>query len=216
MEVGVSQFKYQCNCSIYLIVNMTLTNVNNCKAFLTLQLVSLHKDVMSCVINLVYIEERGSDEAKARVTTFEEAMHKIQEATGVTDVQEVVHRFLVQGETQENLKRLQQENTELLARLREVRLHTYGCYKYLFYIMMQEHARVTKEFETLKYSGEARNTSNQRMLAEFEQHLSESQQKLNAAKENEGRSSKLLVDVKAGVDHLSDKLEKLKAVCVPD
>ena len=80
--------------------------------------------------------------------------------------------------------------------------------------LCQEHARITKEFETLKYSGEARNTSNQRMLAEFEQHLTEAQAKLTAAKDNEGRSSKLLVDVKAGVDHLSDKLEKLKAVRV--
>lgn len=50
------------------------------------------------------------------------------------------------------------------------------------------------------------------MLAEFEQHLTESQLKLRLAKDNEGRSSKLLVDVKAGIDHLSDKLEKLKAV----
>jgi DNA repair exonuclease SbcCD ATPase subunit len=100
----------------------------------------------------------------------------------------------VQGETQENLKRLQQENTEQLARLRE------------------EHSRITKEFETLKYSGEARNTSNQRMLAEFEQHLTDSQNKLKAVQDAEAVTSKLLVDVKAGIDHLSDKLEKLKAV----
>ena len=68
-------------------------------------------------------EAQASDEAKTRVTTYEEAMHKIQAATGVTDVQEVVHRFLVQGETQDNLKRLQRENTDLLARLREVCQH---------------------------------------------------------------------------------------------
>ena len=66
------------------------------------------------------VGEQASDEAKTRITTFEEAMRKIQDATGVTDIQEVVHRFLVQGETQENLKRLQQENTDLLARLRDV------------------------------------------------------------------------------------------------
>ena len=69
---------------------------------------------------MISVEEQSSDETKARVSTYEEAMSKIQAATGVTDVQEVVHRFLAQGETQENLKRLQQENTDLLTRLREV------------------------------------------------------------------------------------------------
>ena len=47
-------------------------------------------------------------------------MRKIQDATGVSDVQEVVDRFMVQGETQENLKALQQANAEHLAKLREV------------------------------------------------------------------------------------------------
>ena len=71
-------------------------------------------------------EAQESDESKAKVSNYEEAMHKIQQATGVTDVQEVVHRFQAQGETQENLKRLQHENTELLTRLREV--HCIGCF----------------------------------------------------------------------------------------
>ncbi len=67
------------------------------------------------------IAEEVSEESKALVTSYEDAMRKIQEATGVSDVQEVVNRFLVQGETQENLKRLQQENVDLLAKLRDVR-----------------------------------------------------------------------------------------------
>ena len=80
---------------------------------------------------------------------------------------------------------------------------------------LQENARITKEFETLKYSGEARNTSNQRMLTEFEHHLSESRQRLTTAKDLEIRTTKLLVDVSAGIEHLYDKLEKIKAVsCV--
>ncbi len=54
--------------------------------------------------------------------------------------------------------------------------------------------------------------SNQRMLAEFEQHLTESQQRCAAAKESEARVTKLLVDIKTGVDHLAEKLDKLKAV----
>ena len=62
-----------------------------------------------------------AEDTRSRVTTYEEAMRKIQDATGVSDVQEVVDRFMVQGETQENLKALQQANAEHLAKLREVR-----------------------------------------------------------------------------------------------
>ena len=61
-----------------------------------------------------------AEDTRSRVTTYEEAMRKIQDATGVSDVQEVVDRFMVQGETQENLKALQQANAEHLAKLREV------------------------------------------------------------------------------------------------
>lgn len=37
---------------------------------------------------------------------------------------------------------------------------------------------MTKEFEALKYSGEARNTGNQRMLTDFEQRLTTAEQKV--------------------------------------
>ena len=50
------------------------------------------------------------------------------------------------------------------------------------------------------------------MLTEFEHHLSESRQRLTTAKELEIRTTKLLVDVSAGIEHLYDKLEKIKAV----
>lgn len=47
-------------------------------------------------------------------------MRRIRDATGATDVGEVVQRFLTQGETQEHLRALQRENTEKLSNLREV------------------------------------------------------------------------------------------------
>lgn len=121
-------------------------------------------------------------------------MRRIQDATGVTDVEEVVQRFLVQGKTQAHLERLQVDNQAQLETLREDR------------------ARVTKEFETLKYSGEARNTSNQRMLTEFEEHLTAALQRRDALQAEDAGASRLLVDVVAGVDHLYDKVEGLKPV----
>ena len=60
-------------------------------------------------------------------------MRQIQEATGVSEVGEVVQRFLSQGKTQEQLTALQETNS---AKLKE---------------LQDEYAKVSREFEALKY-----------------------------------------------------------------
>lgn len=50
------------------------------------------------------------------------------------------------------------------------------------------------------------------MLEEFEQHLKEEEQRRDDASEKLERSSNILVSVKAGVEHLADKLHHLKTV----
>lgn len=65
-------------------------------------------------------DENETAESKEKLETYEEAMRRIRDATGATDVGEVVQRFLTQGETQEHLQALQRENTEKLSNLREV------------------------------------------------------------------------------------------------
>eukprot|EP00912_Choanoflagellata_sp_UC4_P001543 UC4_evm1s975 len=101
-------------------------------------------------------------------------MRRIQDATGVTDVQDVVQRFLVQGETQAHLNKLEEENTGALKKLRV------------------ECDSIQKEYEKLKYSGEAKNTQNQRMVGEFESRLKKAEDRLQSARSNEIRSSKAL------------------------
>jgi hypothetical protein len=54
--------------------------------------------------------------------------------------------------------------------------------------------------------------SGQRMLEEFETHLDEEETRQSEASERLEKSSQLLVRLKAGVEHLSDKLQHLKAV----
>ena len=58
-------------------------------------------------------------------------------------------------------------------------------------------------------SGEARNTSNQRTLTEFEKHLSEAEAKAESSQASMEKTSKLLIDVSAGIDHLHDKVRDL-------
>ena len=46
-------------------------------------------------------------------------MAKIKDATGVSDIQEVVQRFLSQGDTHKHLEQLKVNNEKMLARLKE-------------------------------------------------------------------------------------------------
>ena len=99
------------------------------------------------------------EDQEAKITSYEEALAKIKDATGVSDIQEVVNRFLNQGNTRRHLEQLQEENTRQLARLREDR------------------ERLQATFEDMKYSGEAKMSSGQRMLEEFETHLDDARRK---------------------------------------
>lgn len=82
--------------------------------------------------------DSAQEDQEAKITSFEEALAKIKDATGVSDIQEVVDRFLNQGNTRRHLEQLQEENSRQLARLREDR------------------ERLQATFEDMKYSGRPR------------------------------------------------------------
>ncbi len=73
-----------------------------------------------------------------KISSYEEALAKIKDATGVSDIQEVVDRFLNQGDTKRHLEQLREENTKVVSRLKE------------------EREKLQAQFEDLKYSGEAK------------------------------------------------------------
>ena len=75
---------------------------------------------------------------EAKISSYEEALAKIKDATGVSNIQEVVDRFLNQGNTKKHLEQLKEENTEQLARLKE------------------DKEKLQAQFEDMKYSGEAK------------------------------------------------------------
>jgi hypothetical protein len=131
---------------------------------------------------------------RKKIESYEEAMRRIQDATGVSDFDEVVTRFHAQGESKAYLDEMRVKNTALLEQLRENK------------------ARVMREFEALKYSGEARNTSNQRMLKDFEAQLTIAERKEEDGETMLNSTSNMLVRVKTGIDHLHDKLETLSPV----
>jgi len=129
-----------------------------------------------------------------QLQTSEGMMRRIQEATGVMNVQEVLERFKSQKETETKLTALKEESTLVLADLKT------------------SLEALEKKYEALKYSGEARNTSNQRMVSEFEQHLTTAEKAVETHQTDLRRNETLLVRVRTGIDHLHDKLETLKPV----
>ena len=54
--------------------------------------------------------------------------------------------------------------------------------------------------------------SGQRLLEEFESHLNEEETRKQDAQKRLEKSSRILTDVKSGVEHLAEKLKHLKAV----
>ncbi|XP_061164227.1 outer dynein arm-docking complex subunit 3-like isoform X1 [Saccostrea echinata] len=133
------------------------------------------------------------EEQQQKITTYEEAFRRIKEATGVSDTMEVVRRFEGQDETTKHLEALQKDNDKLITRLKE------------------EKDKLQAEFEDMKYTGDAKLSSGQRMLEEFQNHLQKEEDRRSTAEDHLNRNSHIMVSVKAGVEHLSDKLHHLKA-----
>ncbi|WAR31935.1 CC151-like protein [Mya arenaria] len=128
------------------------------------------------------------EEQQQKITTYEEAFKEIKEATG-----EVVHRFENQKETTRHLEELKKDNEKQIIRLKE------------------DKEKLQMEFEEMKYSGDAKLSGGERMLEEFQAHLHSEEERREQADEKLHKASKNLVAVKAGVEHLADKLYHLKA-----
>ena len=57
-----------------------------------------------------------------RIDVYAKAMSQIREATGVSDINEVIHKFATQAETFENLQDLKQSNEKKLMNITDKRM----------------------------------------------------------------------------------------------
>ncbi|XP_059416846.1 coiled-coil domain-containing protein 151 isoform X2 [Carassius carassius] len=131
------------------------------------------------------------EEEEESISTFEEAFQHAKEATGVTDSQEIVDRFISQGQTQEHLEKMKAENERMLLELKE------------------EKNTSQTQFQDVKYSRETEFSSVRQMLQDCEHDLQQEQQHCDAAKDGLDRLTQALNTVKAGVQQLSDKLQHI-------
>jgi chromosome segregation ATPase len=139
------------------------------------------------------VNKEHFDEAKEKkLAEYEETMRLIKEATGVSDVNDVINKFQSQGETHTHLKSLEEQNRAKIQELKEQR------------------AAIMAEYDELKYSGESRHAASQRIIDEFQEHLKEAEDKCDEAKNKYEWVSNLLNNAKAGIQHLYEKLEGIK------
>ncbi|XP_053494131.1 coiled-coil domain-containing protein 151 [Ictalurus furcatus] len=152
------------------------------------QRVVLHTDELSSEAQGSGVAEGENDKT---ISSFEEAFQRITEATGVTDIQKVVERFISQRDSHTQLEQLKVQNERELQRLKE------------------ERDTVHTQYQDMKYSGETKLTHGRRMLEECESQLHREQQRRDAAKETLDRITHTLNTVSNAVEHLYDKLQHI-------
>ena len=100
----------------------------------------------------VFLVEQKSvlsgEEQERKITTYEDAMNKIKDTTGVSDIKEVVQRFLSQGETQKHLEQLKTNNEKMLVRLKEDKVQNYCPF---FLLLFHKLMNLVYKLKTFKW-----------------------------------------------------------------
>eukprot|EP00921_Rhytidocystis_pertsovi_P024732 GHVQ01039811.1.p1 GENE.GHVQ01039811.1~~GHVQ01039811.1.p1 ORF type:complete len:453 (+),score=88.03 GHVQ01039811.1:911-2269(+) len=133
-----------------------------------------------------------SDEEEQKLQDYEEVFRRIKEATGVSDVNEVIQKFLTQEETQSNLINLTNESQAKID------------------VIRSEVQKLQIQLEELKYSGST--TERHAPAAEdFEAQLNQATTQAERNRLRLNVSTTLLVDAKAGLLHMADKLAAIES-----
>lgn len=130
-------------------------------------------------------------EARNKVDIFENAFRKIKEATGVSDVNEVIQKIVSQESSMENLIGLTKENQSKIEALKESRRNVKG------------------KVEGLKYSGVS-GGHRRKLVDDHEDQLTNSVTRLERSKLKFERLTKVIISMKGGVGHLQDKLDPFR------
>jgi len=130
-------------------------------------------------------------EQKNKIDIFEQAFRKIKDATGVSDVNEVIQKIISQEGTTENLMLLTKENQAKIEQLNDTK------------------AGMKARVEEVKYSGPG-GGHRRKMVDDHEEQLTSAATRLERCKLKYERLAKMLISIKAGVKHLQDKLAPVR------
>ena len=123
-------------------------------------------------------------------------MRRIKDATGVSDVNEIIQKFATQHDTYNNLLELKGSNEKKLLELNDRKME------------------LRTDVEKMRYEGLEGMTRKQ--MDEVEKNVNAAQIKYNSNKEKLERINKVLVNAKAGIEHLCEKLNDIKLEGVPN
>ena len=130
-------------------------------------------------------------ETRNKIDIFENAFRKIKEATGVSDVNEVIQKILSQEGTTENLISLTREN--------QAKIESYN----------EQKRKLKVRVEEVKYAGVG-GGHRRKMIDDHEDQLSNSMARLERSRTKYERFNKMVIAMKAGVGHLADKIETVR------
>ena len=117
-------------------------------------------------------------------------MFKIREATGVSDVNDIIHKFATQAETLENLQDLKYQNEKKLLNLTDKR------------------QQVKDDLEKMKLEGHEAMTRKQ--VDDMERNTVLAEQKHVKAVQNSEKNKRTCLDLQAGIEHLCGRLNEVK------
>jgi len=132
-------------------------------------------------------------EEREREEEYEQHFKNIKEATGVTEpdeqeaVKQVIQKFITQEETHRSLAETTKDAKSKIAKLQD------------------EKTELSSRVEELKYSGKGQ-LGSRRIVDEFETHLAEAKSRCEKNRAKYERVARILIDVKAGVQHLAEKI----------
>lgn len=138
------------------------------------------------------VHENHLRDEEQKAAQMQEAMRKIKDATGVTDTDDVIAKFNTQEETRTNLIAMSNEA--------EARIEA----------LNQQLAAARKQLDEVKFQSGTGNQGTRRVIEEFEGQVSTNTLLCERNKAKYERLAAILIDVKAGVGHLSEKLACIK------
>eukprot|EP01062_Namystynia_karyoxenos_P011332 TRINITY_DN14053_c0_g1_i1.p1 TRINITY_DN14053_c0_g1~~TRINITY_DN14053_c0_g1_i1.p1 ORF type:complete len:556 (+),score=264.10 TRINITY_DN14053_c0_g1_i1:87-1670(+) len=132
-------------------------------------------------------------EEQEKLREYEEYFLQIKEATGVQDgdVGVVIEKFISQEDTHRNLAEMKEVAEKKIEGLN------------------QEKANLRAQLDEIKYSGSAQ-LGSRRIVDEFEAHLADARHQCEKNRAKYERAARVLINVKAGIEHLADKLQDFK------
>ena len=141
-------------------------------------------------LNKKIIGQETIDKEKRDLLKFDKAMRRIKDATGVSDINEIIQKFVTQNDTLKNLNTQKEEFERKILELND------------------EKYEIKRKLEKVKYEGVESMTRKQ--IDEVELNVGEAQRRLDRNKDIAERANKVIIDWKAGIEHLGDKIIDFK------